>query len=205
MQIAEILASYPDESEDEGSDSVSVYDNKKITICGVISRTTVKNTKKGDDMAFVEVEDRYADIEVIVFPNVYRTCSGYLTYDTPVFVVGTVTKRDEEKPKILCDGIYPLTPDEEYKQTSEPVEKKKPDHKKLYVRVPSAEPEKYPEIERIKAVISIYEDDFVFDRAIIYSTDNNRKYVWPNGVNITDGMIRALVGICGEENVRLIC
>ena len=204
VQIAEILSSYPDDQDDDSSDNVSVYDNKKVTVCGVISRTAVKNTKKGDDMAFVEVEDRYAEIEVIVFPKIYRSCAAYLSYDTPVFVVGTVTKRDEEKPKILCDGIYPLTADEDYKEKQKTTENKKSD-KKLYIRVPSADKEIYPEIERIKAVISIYEDDIAFDRVYIYSTDNNKKYAYPSAVNITDGMIRALAGICGEDNVRLIC
>ena len=205
-EIADITASYSDEGEEADAES-SPYDNKKVTVCGMITRIVGKNAKNGGEMAFVTVEDRYGEIEVIVFPKIYNSCKRYLSYDAPVFIVGTVSKRDDDKPKILCDSLLPLTPDEEYTEKQaiiKTVEQRNTAEKirKIYVRVPSFDEGKYPDITRVKAVFGIYEDDFARDKAYLYSAEDGKYYAHDAPVQITDGMKDALIRLCGAENVR---
>ena len=124
-----------------------------------------------------------------------------------MFIVGTVSKRDEDKPKILCDSLMPLIPDEEYTEKQEIIktvgERNTAEKtRKIYVRVPSVNEEKYPDITRVKAVFSIYEDDFAHDKAYLYSADDGKYYTHAAPVQITNGMKDALIRLCGKENVR---
>ncbi len=54
--------------EDSGMNA-KYQDGENITISGIISHITLKQTKKGDNMAFVTIEDLYGSVEIIVFPN----------------------------------------------------------------------------------------------------------------------------------------
>ena len=57
-------------------------------------------------MAFVQLEDLYGEIEVIVFPNVYERHRDLLIDDKIIVVKGTVNCKEEEAPKILADKIF---------------------------------------------------------------------------------------------------
>lgn len=201
VEIAEITASFADEGDDD-YEPVSSYENKKVTICGMLDRFTVKTTKKGDEMAFINIEDRYGEIEVILFPKVYEKYRGNISSTEPVFIIGTVTNRVEEKPKILCDGIFPLIPDGKYeekpKQTGNKTQVKV---KKIYVKVPSIDRGKYPNIERVLALADIYSSEFAKELIILYGEDT-KQYYTPMVVEITDGLKEALVRLCGQDNVR---
>ena len=200
VEIAEIIASYSDEGDDEEANSA--YDNKKVTVCGMLTRFTVKTTKKGDDMAFMTVEDRYGEIEVILFPKVYEKYRGYISSSEPMFIIGTVSKRVEEDAKILCDAVYPLIPDGRYTETEKP-EENKPAQKrnKIYVRVPSTDKAVYPDIERVLALAEIYNSETASGKLILYAEDT-KKYYDPMPVDITEGLRDSLVRLCGEQNVR---
>ena len=202
--ISEIITSFGDEND--ADDVPSGYENKRITVCGVISSVTVKTTKKGDDMAFIRVEDRFAEIEVIIFPKIYRTCAQYLIKDLPVFITGTVQKRVEEDPKLHCETLLPLTPDDKYtahkEETPEKPEKKAQSGNRIFVRVPTADPARYAEIERIKALFSVFEGDTSTGKAFIYDAETGEYSKHPHPVDITAGLVSALKKICGDDNVR---
>lgn len=203
VEIAEITASYSDDGEDD-NEPVSAYENKKVTVCGMLTRFNVKTTKKGDDMAFMTVEDRYGEIEVILFPKVYEKYRGYISSTEPMFITGTVSKRVEEDAKLLCDTVYPLIPDDKYKDITENTVKTSstaPKKNKIYVRVPSVNKEVYPVIDRVLALAAIYESETAKDKFIIYAEDE-KKYHDPLTVEITDGLRKTLVKLCGEDNVR---
>jgi DNA polymerase III alpha subunit len=46
-------------------------------------------TKKGDDMAFIKVQDNYASCDVVVFPNVFNTIAfEKIQENTPLIIEG---------------------------------------------------------------------------------------------------------------------
>lgn len=118
-EIGSIIASFETE---ETADAMTVMtastgefrDKQVVSIAGLVSKRVAKLTRKGDNMAFVTVEDRYGEIEVIVFPKVLESCAAYLSYDTAIFVTGELSVREEEAPKLLARTIIPLRPNDTF-------------------------------------------------------------------------------------------
>ncbi len=75
------------EESDEVVDPVtgaakSVYkvpEGKDIWFAGMVSGLQKKNTKKGDSMAIVTLEDIEGEVTVVVFPKLYKQCAAALT------------------------------------------------------------------------------------------------------------------------------
>jgi DNA polymerase-3 subunit alpha len=84
-------------------------DGQPVTIGGIIKSVRQITTKKGDAMAFLQVEDPQGAIEVVAFPRTFNDCRDVIHEDALVLVRGKVQVRDE-KIAILADLIwnYPL-------------------------------------------------------------------------------------------------
>jgi DNA polymerase-3 subunit alpha len=61
-------------------------------------------SKKGNDMAFLELEDRVMRVEAVVFPNVWKRYSSYLDREAIVIVQATVQQQDEDY-KLLVQEV----------------------------------------------------------------------------------------------------
>jgi len=84
-------------------------DRSDARICGVINNINEKITKRGDRMAFITLEDLTGTAEVIVFSDIYNKSQDILKGDTPVFIVGSLEKQEEEeKAKIIAREIMDL-------------------------------------------------------------------------------------------------
>jgi DNA polymerase-3 subunit alpha len=72
-----------------------VGDGKEVKLCGIV--TTVKNmtTKKGDRMAYVQLEDLHGLVEVIVFPDLYRASGTLLVPESVIQVTGIVDRAEK--------------------------------------------------------------------------------------------------------------
>lgn len=77
-------------------------------ICGMIKSKKEITTKKGDKMAFLQVEDATGAAEVIVFPKTYLKFVPFLEGHT-VFVVKGEIDRDSSATKIKAHTIIPLS------------------------------------------------------------------------------------------------
>ncbi len=94
-----------------------VIDNKisNTTIGGVITRVQKILTKKGEQMAFVDVEDMTGMIELVIFPGIYSKSAELIVDGKIVLLTGKLSDKDGE-PKFLVDDI------KEFGQTSLPQE-----------------------------------------------------------------------------------
>lgn len=88
----------------EEGDTV-VEDGRNEVIGGLISEITVKVTRNNSLMAFIQVEDLYGTVEVLIFPKIYEKYRGVLTEDNKIFVSGRITVSGEEDGKLICDQI----------------------------------------------------------------------------------------------------
>jgi len=77
---------------------------KQGTLAGVVTRIQKILTKKGDQMAFVDMEDTTGPIEVVVFPGVYKDNVDLLVEGKILLVTGKLSDKDGE-PKLLADTI----------------------------------------------------------------------------------------------------
>ncbi len=87
-------------------------DGETIRIGGIIRNVKTINTKKGDLMAFVTIEDLLGSVEVTIFSSVYASVHNYLSGDSPILVQGRIQK-DENSVKILVDSLMPIDEAEE--------------------------------------------------------------------------------------------
>jgi DNA polymerase-3 subunit alpha len=97
------------------ANAVSIKDLKDggiVRIGGLVQNTKIINTKRGDQMAFVTIEDMHGAVEVIVFSRVFTDTRDLLLVDRPVLVQGQVQK-DEQSVKILADEVIPIEKAEE--------------------------------------------------------------------------------------------
>jgi DNA polymerase-3 subunit alpha len=94
-----------------------VIENKigNTTLGGIITRVQKILTKKGDQMAFIDLEDLTGTIEVIVFPNLFSKFTNLIVDGKIVLVTGKLSDKDGE-PKFLADDMR------EFGQTSIPQE-----------------------------------------------------------------------------------
>lgn len=89
-----------------------VTDGAMIRIGGIVRSLKNITTKRGESMAFVELEDMKGAVEVTVFPSVYTGVRDILIEDAPVFVQGRIQK-NEKSVKLLADTIIPIEKAEE--------------------------------------------------------------------------------------------
>ncbi|HEX8226476.1 MAG TPA: DNA polymerase III subunit alpha [Candidatus Saccharimonadales bacterium] len=92
----------------------SAHDGKAVTVGGVVVDMREILTKKGDKMAFVKIEDKFGDIEVILFPSTYQQTIGIWERDHIILMHGKVNARDREGKltddlKILVDDAREIT------------------------------------------------------------------------------------------------
>ena len=82
-----------------------VSEGEKVTIGGIITGKSVKNTSTGKLMAYITLEDVLGAVEVIVFPRDYEKYKDKLLEDNKVFIEGRVNIKEDENGKIVCSSV----------------------------------------------------------------------------------------------------
>ncbi len=213
-----LLDSYSKAAADTNSQNISelldsdeVREKQSVRICGIVSALTVKLTKKNQKMAFVKLEDRYGEIECIVFASKYEEYSRYIRIDAALYIEGTISLREDEDPKILVNVIDELTDNASYTQGEKQIQPNKiqsvsiPPSKpktavpskitKLYLRVPDTSSREYL---KAKNIVDIFEGD---TRVIFYSRESEQYSNYTSGISASEYILAELKAILGEENV----
>ena len=180
-RIADILAIAEEDAEPP------YRDKQPVAIAGIVTKKTVKTTKNGDSMAFVTVEDRTGEIEVVVFARQYLGSAGLLVTESPIVVRGTISVRDEEKPKILMNSCERLLTDDEFA-------KDRP--QTLYLRVASTDtPAAVQALAELRRAPG--------DRPVVLYDISHARYVRLADckVHISDSLCGTLAALLGPDNV----
>ena len=90
------------------------YDSRMMTVGGIISTVRTIVTKSGSKMAFVGIEDKFGEGEIIVFPNLYEKVGAKLVQDAVIRVSGKNSARDRDgnlgnESKLIADDIIAIT------------------------------------------------------------------------------------------------
>jgi DNA polymerase-3 subunit alpha len=81
--------------------------NCRISVGGVINKIRKINTRTGQPMLFVEIEDTTGRIEALVFPTVLEQTATAWQEEKVVLISGRLSDRDGNL-KILCDDVKVL-------------------------------------------------------------------------------------------------
>ena len=82
-------------------------DGKEVRLCGIIATVKSMLTKKGDRMAYMTLEDLQGTVEVIVFPDLFKTVGELIAPERLIRVTGTIDRGDKGT-KIRGTKIEPL-------------------------------------------------------------------------------------------------
>ncbi len=92
-------------------------DGANVIVGGIITNVRTLITKSGSKMAFVKIEDKMTEIEVVVFPRTFEEVGAKLVQDTVVKVTGKVNASDRDgnktdEAKINAETIDIITDEE---------------------------------------------------------------------------------------------
>ena len=186
--ISEILGAV-----DESGEIVdpAFRDKMKLTVVGVVSERTEKTTRSGEKMAFVTLEDRVGQLELIVFPNRYSKFAPHLVPAAALAVEGELSVREGEGPKLLVTSLRRLTQNREREGGEQRAVT-------LYLRVDSLSSD---------AALSARA---VLDRSpgttpIVFFEKTSRRYsaYVGHGVRITELLLERLRNLLGSDSVVL--
>ncbi len=85
-----------------------VADGQIVRVAGIISACSIKNTKKGDTMAVLTLEDFSGRFPVIAFPKTYHACVKDIFEDNVVAIEGRFNV-DERESKIIALSVQTLS------------------------------------------------------------------------------------------------
>ena len=220
MPIGSILSSFSEEEHDP--DMIPFADKQKVKLCGIVTSKTVKTTRNGASMAFITLEDKTGEIELVVFPKILENCAHILMKDTAVCLRGEISAEEDKAPKILvsavnliADGLpeesparraYPArqsAPQYEKKASSVQVPKaassapQPPKPTKLYLKVPDKNGEIF---SKVMSLLSIFEGS---TPVIIYNEKEKKYEKYSVGADIRPNMLAYLKTLLGENGVVL--
>jgi DNA polymerase-3 subunit alpha len=94
-------------------------DGREVKLCGVISSLKMTTTKKGNRMAYVQLEDLQGTVEAIIFPEAFKSHEDMLKPDAVIRITGSVdlmdngarikTTRVELVPQLECETVKHVT------------------------------------------------------------------------------------------------
>lgn len=99
---------------DKGVTPISQIDedfvNKIVIVGGNITNIRRITTRKGDNMAFITLEDKTGELDIVSFPKNYELIRDELKEEVPVLIAGKVNDRDE-KLSLIARKVRALDPE----------------------------------------------------------------------------------------------
>lgn len=80
-----------------------------VSIAGIVNKVQKILTKRGEQMAFLELEDLGGMVEVLVFPTLFQTAKDLLVGEKILIITGKVSDKDGET-KFLANEIKEFAP-----------------------------------------------------------------------------------------------
>lgn len=177
-------------------------DGKQFNLAGMLIHKKNMTTKAGKIMSFIQVEDLFDAIEIIVFPKVYDRCLHLLKEDQFVIVVGRLNFKEDEEPKLIADNIMALNEENARAMLSTKTAMKKlkqPKKKvtKLFLKLPTKDEQL---INEILKELKVSPGKMP---VVLYFADKKNKMIAPEHlwVNSNGSLIKSLKELLGDDSV----
>ncbi len=108
-----------DLSDDDGN-IISQFDGQHHQLVGQISRLSKKNTKSGNVMAFVTLQDYGGEIEVVIFSRVLERYRQLLKEDQIIAVSGHISIKSADEVSLIAEQIKPVGMAQSVERQTEP-------------------------------------------------------------------------------------
>lgn len=192
-KISDILSDF---SEENVSAPTSYKDKQKVACAGIITSKKTKTLKNGDTMAFITLEDKFAEIEIIIFAKQYSRFVDEIFEENAVYVEGNISEEEGEEPKILLSNLIPLKSNSDMENLNET--KKATEASTLYVKIDGFNDKRIASITRMALLNSGKTNIVVYDvRTKKYNAMKDTK------INPSDAVLERLRKIFGDDAVVL--
>jgi DNA polymerase-3 subunit alpha len=175
--------------------------NQKVIVAGMVTWVRPHITKNDKPMAFVQLEDLHGNIEVVVFPRVYKGTRELWETDKILIVKGRVDVRGRE-PKIICESAQGHIVVSELSEEREE-QRNGPLHLHITLNRSGDQERDIQRLGRVHDLLQQYKGE---DRFSLYLADE-RKRVQLDFPNDTTGycleLEQALVRMLGAGAVRV--
>jgi len=158
-------------------------DEQRVSIARVISTYRTRTTRNNTLMAYVNLEDDTASMELICFSRTLNECGGYIRENSAILAAGKISVRDDKEPQLMVDSIRPLSNLEAAAGGSQT----------LYLRMPSRED---PRLRKVRLALSFFPGE---SQVVLYFEDC--KKLLGTRCEVHPAMIEDLKQRLGEENV----
>ncbi|MBQ3132926.1 MAG: DNA polymerase III subunit alpha [Clostridia bacterium] len=197
-------------------------EGERVTLLALVSALKARTTKQNAMMATAVLEDYYGSIEALVFPKPFEQYGALLRSEQPLLIRGRLNVREDEAPKLVVEGVFPLPPqgmdlpneafDERTFRRIAPqsaptavrtptaaVDTPSPKHG-VYLRVPSAESVEW---KRVQPVLQLFNGQ---EPLYIRFSDTGKMVRAPQSLFVepTPELLTELARLLGKENVARI-
>ncbi len=100
-----MLSDFTEDEETGERTYADIQDEQSVSMGGMISAFKKLQTRSGQFMAFVTVEDLYGSIECVCFPKVYDKIKEFMEADKVVSLSGKISINDDKAPSIIVDKM----------------------------------------------------------------------------------------------------
>lgn len=193
-----IIDDVPDEGEIEanflGENTIpmTLFDGQKTIVGGMINTITRKTTRNNAQMAFVEIEDMYGSVELVVFPKHYEKYNFLLEPDQKIIVEGRVSMKEDKDANIIVDKIREFEVDE-----SDPIEET------ATVWLKFATLASYKGVSRqVKRILDMAQkgsNDIIF-----YIEEGKQRKALGDKTRVTEDVLNKLSGLLGETSIKVV-
>jgi DNA polymerase-3 subunit alpha len=199
------------------------HDGRAVSIGGAVSYVREVTTKNGQRMAFVGIEDRYSEVEVVLFPSSYQQTMGLWERDKVVLIRGKVNARDREgkradEVKIMADDAREITSQQAsaYQATGKKSKVPKPRQPATAAPGPGAKAAVLPKSERVyirlettnneSTLLSLKETIDAHSGStevvlVLGAAEAKQAIKLPGGIDAGNGSLDRLQALVGRENV----
>jgi DNA polymerase-3 subunit alpha len=200
------------------------HDGKAANVGGTITAVREITTKNGQKMAFVKIEDRYGEIEAILFPNSFQQTVGLWELDRVVLIRGKINARDKNgndsgEVKVLVDDAREITAEQAtaYEGTGKKAKipkprlakipktplkpeeiDRRPDSERIYIRLTTTSDEKV--LLSLKETIDSHRGDTEVV-LVLGEAAAKQAIKLPGGIDRKSGGLDLLEALVGADNL----
>ena len=177
---------------EEGNQSA---DDKPVKVFGLVASMQKKQTRSGETMAFVRLEDMTGVIECVIFPKLFLANQTVLQQGRVLLLEGRLSLRDEKEPNVIVERVDTNPKPTSAAPSSAPAPQKKT-RAGFFVR---AQSETDPRLKKLRLLCEIFEGAFP---VYLYTADTGKYRVFAH-VERNDPLEKELKFIFGEADVAL--
>ena len=169
-------------------------DNARVTVVGVLDNIKIKQLKNNSVIVYAKIEDMTGSIDVTAFAGTYTKYRERFENGNIVILRGKVSEHEDRETELVCE-VLDAVPEGAKKEP-----KPKTMASGLYLRLESLSS---PSFDAVREALKKSKGD---TPVYIYCKDTKKKLAASSElyVNKEKRLLDALVGILGEENVKVV-